>query len=40
MDNIQAIINVMKDKLIEKLGDEIELIFLYGSYLKGTTHKY
>jgi len=40
MNSIPETIEVMKDKLLEKLGDEVDLIFLYGSYLKGTTHKY
>ena len=31
---------MLKDALLRDLGDEVELIFRYGSYLNGTTHKY
>ena len=31
---------MLKDALLHELGDELELIFRYGSYLQGTTHQY
>jgi hypothetical protein len=37
---ISRIVEVMKDALLHKLGDEVDLIFQYGSHLKGTAHKY
>jgi hypothetical protein len=40
MDNIQQIIQVVQNGILRKLGGEVDLIFQYGSYLKGTTHKY
>jgi hypothetical protein len=40
MNDIEAIIEVMQEKLLHKLGEEVDLIFLYGSYLKGATHQY
>jgi hypothetical protein len=37
---MMRITEMLKDALLRDLGDEVELIFRYGSYLKGTTHKY
>ena len=34
------IITILQDALLRELGDEVELIFRYGSSLKGTTHQY
>ncbi len=34
------LIDMLKDALLREIGDEVELIFQYGSYLKGTTNKY
>ena len=31
---------VLKDAILRDLGDEVEVIFRYGSYLKGTMHHY
>jgi predicted nucleotidyltransferase len=39
-DDIAPIIATVKDALLRKLGDEVELIFQYGSHLKGAAHKY
>ena len=38
--DIQYTLDVMTDALLRELGDEVELIFRYGSHLKGTTHHY
>jgi hypothetical protein len=38
--DIARITDVLKNALLRELGDEVELIFCYGSYLKGTAHKY
>ncbi len=38
--DIPLAIEVMKDALLHKLGDEVDLIFQYGSYLKGSAHRY
>lgn len=40
MDKLQTIIELMNNRLLEKLGDEVDLIFLYGSFLRGNPHKY
>ena len=40
MDTLQHIAELLKDALLRKLGAEIDLIFQYGSHLKGTAHKY
>ena len=40
MFEISQIIEVLKDALLRKSGDEVDLIFQYGSHLKGTTHQY
>lgn len=36
----QAITNTLQDTILRRLGDEIDLIFQYGSHLRGATHKY
>ncbi len=38
--DITQIIDILQDALLRKLGDEVELIFRYGSSLKGTMHHY
>lgn len=40
MDKIQPVIDALKTALLEKLGDEVDLIFQYGSHIKGLAHKY
>ena len=40
MRDIQPIIETLKIAMLHKLGDEVDLIFQYGSQIKGTTHKY
>ena len=37
---IPLAIEVMKDALLRKLGGEVDLIFQYGSHLKGAAHRY
>jgi hypothetical protein len=39
IDTLRAI-EMLKEALLRDLGDEVELIFRYGSYLKGATHQY
>jgi predicted nucleotidyltransferase len=38
--DLNPITEVLKIALLRDLGDEVELIFRYGSQLKGTTHAY
>ena len=38
--DIQSILETLKDAMLHKLGDEVDLIFQYGSQVKGTTHKF
>jgi hypothetical protein len=38
--DLAYITEVLKDALLRDLGDEVDLIFRYGSHLKGTTHAY
>ena len=38
--DISRTTEILKEALLRDLGDEVDLIFLCGSYLKGTTHKY
>ena len=40
MSDIQPIIETLKSAMLQKLGDEVDLIFQYGSQIKGTTHKF
>jgi hypothetical protein len=39
-NDIPLVVEVMRDALLNKLGEEVDLIFQYGSYLKGTAHKF
>ena len=38
--DLNQLIEVQKDALLRDLGDEVELIFRYGSFLKNATHRY
>ena len=38
--DIIRVTEVLKEAILRELGDEVDLIFRYGSHLKGTTHKY
>lgn len=38
--DIIRLTELLKEAILRELGDEVDLIFLYGSYLKGITHKY
>lgn len=38
--DIPQAVDIVKDALLRKLGYEVDLIFRYGSSLKGNTHKY
>ena len=38
--DIVLTIEILKDALLRDLGDEVDLIFRYGSHLKGTAHQY
>jgi predicted nucleotidyltransferase len=38
--NIPQTVEFLKDALLRQLGDEVDLIFRYGSLLKGTAHQY
>ena len=40
MNHIRPIIEILKRAMLQKLGDEVDLIFQYGSQIKGTTHKF
>jgi predicted nucleotidyltransferase len=40
MDKLQPVIDTLKTALLEKLGAEVDLIFQYGSHVKGLAHKY
>ena len=40
MHDIQPIIETLKSALLYKPGNEVDLIFQYGSQIKGTTHKF
>lgn len=39
-DNIPSIIAALQDALLRKLGDEVDLVFQYGSYIRGATHRF
>jgi hypothetical protein len=39
-NDIPLVVEVTRDALLSKLGEEVDLIFQYGSYLKGATHKF
>jgi predicted nucleotidyltransferase len=36
----QRTTEILKAKILHDLGDEVDLIFRYGSHLKGTAHQY
>jgi hypothetical protein len=36
----QAIITALQDALLQRFGDKVELIFQYGSHIRGTAHQY
>lgn len=38
--DLEAVRDVLVDALLARLGDEVDLIFQYGSLLKGNTHRY
>jgi hypothetical protein len=38
--DMTRITEVLKEALLRELGDEVDLIFRYGSHLKGTAHQY
>ena len=40
MRDIQPILATLQGAMLQKLGDEVDLIFQYGSQIKGTTHKF
>ena len=40
MHDIQPILQTLTEALLRKLGDEVDLIFQYGSHLRGNTHQY
>lgn len=40
MHDIQPIIEALKRAMLHRLGDEVGLIFQYGSQIKGATHKF
>lgn len=40
MNDAQPIIDALTKALLRRLGDEVDLIFLYGSQLTGATHHY
>jgi hypothetical protein len=40
MHDIQPVIEALKSAILHKLGNEVDLIFQYGSQIKGTTHKF
>jgi hypothetical protein len=40
MHDIQPILETLKRALLHKLGNEVDLIFQYGSRVKGTTHQF
>lgn len=40
MGDISAVVDMLKDALLRRLGDEVELIFQYGSFLTGAAHQY
>lgn len=40
MDDIQLILQTLQDALLRKMGDEVELVFQYGSHVRGATHRY
>lgn len=39
-NDIPLVVEVMRDALLSKLGEEVDLIFQYGSFLKGAAHQF
>lgn len=39
-ENIQPIIAMLTDDILRRLGEEVEIVFQYGSFLHGATNKY
>jgi len=40
MDDVQPILRTIQDALLRRMGDEVELVFQYGSHVHGATHRY
>ncbi len=40
MPDVRQVIDTLQYALLSRYGDDVDLIFQYGSHLKGTTHKY
>ncbi len=40
MPDVHQVIDMLQSALLSRYDDEVDLIFQYGSHLKGTTHKY
>lgn len=40
MPDIRPSIEALHNTVLNKLGNEVDLIFQYGSQIKGTTHKF
>jgi predicted nucleotidyltransferase len=40
MDDIHLILSTLQGALLRKMGDEVELVFQYGSHVRGATHHY
>ncbi len=38
--DLEQTTKILQDALLQKMGDEVDLIFRYGSYTKGTAHRY
>ena len=39
-DEIPVVLEILKETLLQKLGTEVDLIFQYGSHLRGNAHKF
>jgi hypothetical protein len=40
MKDFQPVVDTLQAALLRRMGDEVDLIFQYGSHLKGTAHEY
>ena len=40
MKDFQPIVDTLQAALLQRMGDEVDLIFQYGSHFKGTAHQY
>lgn len=40
MKDNQAVVAALQEALLQRFGDEVDLIFQYGSHLRGAAHKY